>query len=94
MAGEWLKMEHNLPEKPEVIAIASALSISRFEVVGKLHRIWSWFDVHTTDGQVPDLTPAFVDLLVTHEGFATAMSAVGWLLRVGGRTPALRGRVG
>lgn len=85
MAGDWLKMEHELADKPEVIAISATLGIDRFSVIGRLHRIWSWFDRHTTDGCAAGVTTAFLDSLVAHEGFAQSMTAVGWLAVRNGR---------
>jgi hypothetical protein len=79
VAGDWIKMEHVLPEKPEVLALSQVLRLDRFAVVGRLHAIWSWFDRHTQDGSVAGVTPAFLDTLVSHEGFAAAMTSVGWL---------------
>lgn len=79
MAGDWIKVEHALPEKPEVVAIAAALDLDRFAVVGRLFTIWSWFDRHTVDGNARGVTPAFLDSLVDVKGFASALACVGWL---------------
>jgi len=72
-------MEHDVGEKPEVVAIAQRLAMDRFAVVGRLHKVWCWFDQQTRNGNAPGLTPAFLDSLVAHEGFAAEMVAVGWL---------------
>lgn len=80
MAGFWIKMEHDLRDKPEVISLAATLGINdRDLIVGKLHRLWSWFDKHTSDGCAPGVTPVFIDSLVDLEGFASALQVVGWL---------------
>ena len=85
MAGDWMKIEHDLPEKPEVISMATAMSVNIDVVVGKLIKVWRWFDRHTADGSASGVTPAFIDSLVAHEGFAAAMISVDWLLQRNGR---------
>lgn len=79
MAGDWIKMRLDLPDDPAVISIAAALGISQDEVVGKLHRLWSWADRHTSDGSAPGITPNWIDRFLSKEGFADAMVANKWL---------------
>ena len=79
MAGDWLKLDHDTPDKPEVIALANLLALPVDMVVGKLVRIWRWFDRHTVDGNARNVTQSFIDSLVAHEGFASALASVGWL---------------
>lgn len=79
MAGEWLKFEKATPEKQEVFSIASHLDINPDEVVGKLIRVWSWFDTHTTDGHGASVTPALLDRVAGVTGFVRAMERVGWI---------------
>lgn len=80
MAGDWIKMAVGLHEKPEVIAIATETSKNRFDVVGRLHRLWGWFDQHSSNGHAKSVTPVTVDELVGCDGFATALINVGWLV--------------
>jgi hypothetical protein len=79
MAGDWIKMRVDLADDPAVIRMAAALDISEDEVVGKLHRLWSWADRQTADGTAPGITVRWVDRYVGREGFAVAMELVGWL---------------
>lgn len=79
MAGDWLKMRHDLADDPATIRIAAVCGLDEDAVVGKLHRIWSWADRHTADGHAEGIGPAWVDRTVRCEGFAAAMVAVGWL---------------
>jgi hypothetical protein len=79
MAGDWLKMRHDLGDDPAVIRIAAACRIDEDSVVGKLHRIWSWVDRHTTEGQADGLGMDWVDRTVRCPGFAVEMVRVGWL---------------
>lgn len=83
MAGDWLKMECCLPEKPEVFQIAGILGIDPDEVLGKLFKVWRWFDAHTEDGNAPSVTYALVDRISGRNGFAEAMAFAGWLVQDG-----------
>ncbi len=79
MAGDWIKIEHALPEKPEVDRLADLLSIEPDAVVGKLVRLWSWADQHSLDGNGVSVTEKSIDRRVSHSGFAAALRKVGWL---------------
>lgn len=81
MAGDWLKMEAATPDKPEVLAIAARMGWDDPDLaVGKLFRVWRWFDQHTTDGNAPGVTSALLDRIAGVSGFAEAMSFAGWLV--------------
>ncbi|MFZ2491272.1 MAG: hypothetical protein WA208_07290 [Thermoanaerobaculia bacterium] len=47
--------------------------------VGKLFRVWRWFDQQTLDGNARGVTSALLDRHVGAVGFAAAMERVGWL---------------
>lgn len=79
MAGDWLKFEKATPDKPEVFAIATRLGIDIDAVVGKLFRVWSWFDTHTENGHASSVTPAFLDRIAGVTGMGESMQFVGWL---------------
>lgn len=79
MAGDWIKLQKDTPDKPEVLAIASRLGIDPDAVVGKLVRVWSWFDTHTTNGNAQCVTFSFLDRITGVTGFAEQMCLVGWL---------------
>ena len=79
MAGDWIKMRVDLGDDPSVIQMASQLDASEDEVVGKLHRLWSWADRHTTDGTAPAITASWVDRYVGCPGFADAMIKAAWI---------------
>ncbi len=80
MAGDWLKMEAATPDKPEVLAIAARMGWDDPDLaVGKLFRVWRWFDQHTTNGNAPGVTCALLDRIAGVSGFALAMQSVGWL---------------
>jgi hypothetical protein len=83
MAGDWLKMRHDLGDDPAVIRLAAACGLDEDAVVGKLHRLWSWADRHTTDGHADGVGLAWVDRTARHQGFAAEMVRVGWLEETG-----------
>ena len=81
MAGDWLKFEINTPEKREVLAISIELGYEDPDLtVGKLLRVWRWFDQHTVEGNAPSVSPALLDRLVGVSGMTQAMVNVGWMI--------------
>ena len=79
MAGDWIKMRVSLREDPDVIAISDGLDLGQSEVVGLLHMIWSWADIHTEEGNAPGVSKAWVDRYVCVSGFANEMEKRNWL---------------
>lgn len=79
MAGDWIKLEHATPDKPEIDSIANACGIDHDSAFGKCVRLWIWADQQSVDGDALSVTCAFIDRLVFCPGFAKAMRAVGWL---------------
>jgi hypothetical protein len=80
MAGEWLKMECATPDKPEVFAITAKMGWDDPDLtVGKLFRVWRWFDQQTTNGNAHGVTTSLLDRIASATGFAQAMIEVGWL---------------
>lgn len=81
MAGDWLKFEANTPEKQEVLAITIALGFDDPDLtVGKLLKVWRWFDQHTVDGNAVSVTSALLDRLIGVTGITKAMESVGWMI--------------
>ena len=81
MAGEWLKFEANTPEKSEVFSITVAMGWTDPDLtVGKLLKVWRWFDQQTIDGNAPNVTLALLDHISGVSGFAQAMCNVHWLV--------------
>jgi hypothetical protein len=83
MAGDWLKMRHDLADDPAVIRLASICGIEEDAVIGKLFRLWSWADRHSKDGQVEGVDLAWVDRLARRDGYGAALVRVGWLVETG-----------
>lgn len=81
MAGDWIKVEENMPDKPEVSIIASRLGIDLDSVAGKLIRVWAWAGRNCNgDGVTPVTAKALLDRHSGVTGFADSMIEAGWLL--------------
>lgn len=80
MAGDWIKIEHGLLNKPEVMLLADALDVSHFEAVGHLVAFWLWVDLNLSPScpQVKG-TKKGLDRVAGRDGFADALVSVGWL---------------
>ena len=79
MAGDWIKMRCNLADDPAVIGMARRTGLDEDTIVGKLHRLWSWADQHTIDGNAASVTKTWLDRYTCVTGFADAMANEGWL---------------
>lgn len=80
MAGDWIKMECCTPEKAEVLAITARLGWDDVDLtVGKLFRMWRWFDQHTEGGNARGVTAALLDRIIGVTGFCEAVQSVGWV---------------
>jgi hypothetical protein len=90
----WIKWNHGLAKKPEVMQIAFRLGKSRHEVAGILMELWEWADENVTTDETasgfdPDNCPGTVrlgeqsgqllDATIGVAGLADALSAVGWI---------------
>jgi hypothetical protein len=85
MAGDWIKFELATSDKAEVFELATVLGIDPDAVVGKLLRVWAWYDQHSEDGNAPVTIEALLDRLVCLPGFVKAVENVGWMVRADGR---------
>jgi len=75
----WIKLETHIFDKLEVFTIAEDLGIDADAVVGKLCRIWSWFDLNTVNGVTPSVTESLLDRYCGIAGFCKSMIKVGWM---------------
>ena len=85
MAGFWIKVEHELPDKPEVWEISDRLDLDPDAVVGKLLRVWIWFDNQSRNGNAPSVTKKILDRIVGVTGFIDACIEAGWFMEINGR---------
>ena len=83
MAGDWLKFEKSTSDKPEVWAMADQLGIDPDAVVGKLLRVWAWFDEQSEKGNAPSVTKMLLDRRVGVTGFCEAMILCDWMVEDG-----------
>ena len=74
----WTPIRHDTPSKPEVWEIARITGLDPDAVLGKLIRIWIWFDSQSVDGHAPSVTKMLLDREVGHAGFCDAVIAAGW----------------
>ncbi len=79
MAGDWIKLEHATPDKPEVFRMADILQIDPDTVVGKLARLWVWCDQQSINGKNLAVTDSFIDRVTHQPGFSAALREVSWL---------------
>ncbi|CRM70963.1 hypothetical protein [Pseudomonas sp. 31 R 17] len=84
MAGDWIKFELTTLDKPEVCQIADLADIDPDAVVGKLMRVWGWFDQQTENGNAPSVSKKLLDRLVGVIGFCENMKSVGWMIEADG----------
>lgn len=75
----WIKLETHIFDKLEIFEIAEELNIDPDSVVGKCCRIWSWFDLNTTNGVTPSVTESLLDRYCGIKGFCNAMLKAGWM---------------
>ena len=81
MAGEWINFDTSLPEKPETLAITAKMGWDDPDLtVGKLMRLFRWFDQHTTDGNAVGVTPTLLDRVLGVTGFTECVATVGWIV--------------
>jgi hypothetical protein len=78
VAGDWIKLRTDLQDDQEVLRLSAMLQLDRFSIVGRLAALWAWADKHTINGNA-HVTPLLLDDIVSHKGFADAMTVVGWL---------------
>lgn len=84
MAGDWIKFELTTMDKPEVCLIADLAGIDPDAVVGKLMRVWGWFDQQTENGNAPSVSKKLLDRAVGVTGFCEHMKSVGWMVESDG----------
>jgi len=83
-----MKFEKSTLDKPEVFEMAEMLDIDPDAVVGKLLRVWNWFDDQSHNGDAPVTVRALLDRYTGVTGFTQSMESVGWL-SVDGKTMSL-----
>ena len=78
MAGNWIKLRHDIFDDPDVRRLGRLTGLDQDQVVGKVARLWSWADRHGVNGRL-DAELEDVDDQVGKVGFGAALVSVGWL---------------
>ena len=80
MAGDWIKIEHGILGKPEVMRLCDLLDCGPHQVVGHLTAFWLWCDTNMSS-LCPRVmgTKRGLDGVAGRDGFCDAMISVGWL---------------
>lgn len=78
MAGDWIKITNDLPDKEEVHRISERLSIPPPHVVGLLVKFWAWCDRNLENG-CASVAPMFASRYVGEPHFHEALIEVGWM---------------
>lgn len=86
MAGDWIKVEHVTPDKPEIYQLASVCGITPEDAFGRCLRIWIWADQQSLNGHALTVTFVTLDAISRRDGFATALCKVKWLIDNGDGT--------
>lgn len=84
MAGDWIKMRDDLYDDPAVISIGASTGLDEYGVVGRLHKLWSWADRHSLDGNALSVTSAWIDRYLSCDNFADSLFQAGWLTGMDG----------
>lgn len=79
MAGDWIKFELSTFEKTEVYQIADLANIDEDAALGKLLRVWGWFDQQTENGNAHSVSKRLLDRLSGVAGFCDCMIKAGWM---------------
>ncbi len=78
MAGDWIKMRHELLDSPKVVRLAKILKVNLMAARGLVWTWLAWCDRQTTDGET-GLTLEEIDSLLGFRGCAKALVEIGWL---------------
>lgn len=81
MADAWIKVRKSLPTNLRLVKLARLMGIPRHSALGLVVLFWSWVDDEACDGLLPGCQNEDVDSEMGVEGFAKAMTAVGWLVK-------------
>ena len=81
MAGDYILIDHEIFEKPEVLGIHEQTGVEIDLIVARLIRLWRLADRQTIDGFIPFAGPrALARQCGGDEVFWVAVASVGWLL--------------
>lgn len=79
MAGDWIKLEHATPRKPEVSTMAEMLGVSLREMMGILVDYLFWIDVNARHENVTLMSRKSLDAVLQCDGLSACLEFVGWI---------------
>lgn len=80
MAGDWIMLDHELPQKPEFMAIMGKTGEEPATILGRLAMLWCLVDRQTVNGVLPHVSlKALSRMFGGDEAFWQAVVDVGWL---------------
>ncbi len=79
MPGDWIKVDIDTANKPEVLKLARLLTIPKAHAFGLVVSFWGWCDKNTANGEIVGVSEEDVDILLSQPGFAKALQEVGWM---------------
>ena len=80
MSAAWIKLDHDLPSKPEFLQIKRLCKLKDVqECVGRLYSVWCFADKNSIDGVLTNVSLEDIDDVAGYRGFGQAMVASGWL---------------
>jgi len=82
MAGDWIKIEHATPDKPEIFELARLAEMEPDKVLGVLIRVWIWADQNTDTGRLGPGADAAINRVAGVPNFSENMAKAGWLRRL------------
>lgn len=85
MAGDWIPFFIATSRKPEIVTLASRLSVIGAQVVGHAVELWCYASEHSVDGFLPLMTvETLAQAIQAPQEFVAGMVEVGWLHEVAG----------
>ena len=76
---DWIKVETNTPEKPEIKKLARDCRVDNATAFLAWFRLWRYLDATTDDGLIPHLTMDDCDDEARLPGIGQVMADVHWI---------------
>jgi hypothetical protein len=79
MAGEWIAVDCDLPDKAEIHELMEITSHSVEICCFRVYRLWAWFQKHSADGTAKATPARLASMICGDADFWRAVERVGWL---------------
>lgn len=80
MAGDWMQIDLDLPEKPEVLQLCAETGMEKYAIVGRLVAFWRWVERMGVDGRIKHATRSVVASVVdADDKFVSVLTKVEWV---------------